>query len=238
VTDATGRVVIDCFPDSAARYRDGYAVVVVDVIRATTTAVTGVALGRRCFPERTITDAVTRASRLEQPLLVGELGGHMPFGFDLTNSPAALARRADVHRPMVLLSSSGTELMKNAEGCEAVYIACFRNYRATVLHAAGRHSQIAVLGAGTRGEFREEDQMCCAWIAEGLLKLGYVAADRRTEELVERWSGAPPDACLVSRSVIYLQQSGQLEDLDFILARVDDVTGSFRLADGEVTLAE
>ncbi len=33
------------------------------------------------------------------PLLVGELGGNMPFGFDLNNSPAALADRTDVAAP-------------------------------------------------------------------------------------------------------------------------------------------
>jgi hypothetical protein len=31
-------VVIDCFPESAAAYKEGFAVVAIDVIRATTTA--------------------------------------------------------------------------------------------------------------------------------------------------------------------------------------------------------
>ena len=47
-------VVIDCFPESMETYRDGYAIVAVDVIRATTTAVTSVALGRKCFPAPTL----------------------------------------------------------------------------------------------------------------------------------------------------------------------------------------
>src|SRR5438477_11347294 len=33
------KVVIDCFPESVETYRNGYAIVAVDVIRATTTAV-------------------------------------------------------------------------------------------------------------------------------------------------------------------------------------------------------
>src|SRR5215213_5865623 len=104
-------VTIDCFPESLAHYREGYTVVAVDVIRATTTAVTGVALNRRCFPTPSIEAAVPLAARLDNPLLVGELGGNMPYGFDLTNSPAALADRCDIHRPAILLSSSGTRLL-------------------------------------------------------------------------------------------------------------------------------
>ena len=60
-------------------------------------------------------------------------------------------------------------------------------------------------------------------------------------QIVEnRWEDGRPRQRVIATlgRLDQLQQSGQLEDLDFILARVDDVTGSFRLADGEVTLAE
>src|SRR5215218_7863176 len=123
-------VVIDCFPESLPRYREGHAIVAIDVIRATTTAVTGVALNRRCFPTPSLEVAVPLAARLDNPLLVGELGGNMPYGFDLTNSPAALACRSDVSRPMILLSTSGTKVLSKAKGCDAVYVACLRNYTA------------------------------------------------------------------------------------------------------------
>ena len=52
-------------------------------------------------------------------------------------------------------------------------MACFRNYGATIKHLVGRYSKIAVIGAPTRGEFREEDQICSAWIVDGLIKAGY-----------------------------------------------------------------
>ena len=71
-------VAIDCFPENLVRYRDGFAIVAVDVIRATTTAVTGVALKRRCFPVPSVEVATVLAETLEEPLLVGELGGNMP----------------------------------------------------------------------------------------------------------------------------------------------------------------
>src|SRR5664279_4973193 len=120
-------VVIDCFPESVTRWRDGYAVIVVDVVRATTTAVTAVALGRRCFPVATLGEAFTLADKLDNPLLVGELQGSMPKGFDITNSPTALVARTDLHRPVVLLSSTGTRLCQAALQCVAAFPACLRN---------------------------------------------------------------------------------------------------------------
>ena len=104
----TGTVVIDCFPESASIHRHESAIITVDVIRATTTIATAVALGRECFPVPTIEAAVEVAAKLVEPFLVGELGGNMPYGFDLNNSSAALELRTDVHRPMVILSTSGT----------------------------------------------------------------------------------------------------------------------------------
>ena len=47
-------VVIDCFPESAKKYRDSHAIVAVDVIRATTTVVTAVSLGWECFPTQSL----------------------------------------------------------------------------------------------------------------------------------------------------------------------------------------
>src|SRR5436190_1524775 len=96
-------VAIDFTPESVERYRDGYAVVAIDVIRATTTLITASAQGRRCYVAPSVEAAVARAAALEHPLLAGEVGGNMPFGFDLTNSPAAIAARTDVERPMVLV---------------------------------------------------------------------------------------------------------------------------------------
>jgi 2-phosphosulfolactate phosphatase len=229
-------VAIDCFPESLERYRDGYAIVAVDVIRATTTAVTGVVLKRRCFPVPSVEAAAALAEGLESPLLVGELGGNMPYGFHLTNSPAALARRSDGFRPMILLSTSGTQLLHEARDCAAVYAACLRNYTAQARFLAAHHPKVAVVGAGTRGEFREEDQMCCAWIAEGLMHAGYNPSDEQTMKHVERWSGAPADAFLGSNSVKYLTSTGQIDDLDYVLGHVDDVDAVFALDDGEITM--
>ena len=102
-------VVIDCLPESVSRYRAGWAIVAVDVIRATTTAITSVATGRRCFPTPTIEAALMLAQEFKDPVLAGESSGTIPTGFEMDNSPAQLSGRTDTHRPLVLVSSSGTQ---------------------------------------------------------------------------------------------------------------------------------
>lgn len=229
-------VVIDCFPSSVQRYREEHAIVAIDVIRATTTAVTAVLLGRRCFPVESLAAAFQTATRLTNPLLVGELAGKMPQGFDLTNSPAQLALRSDISRPAVLLSTSGTQLICAAAGCQAVYLACFRNCASLSRYLLGRHSRIAVIGAGSRNEFREEDQMCCALIAEELINGGYEPENQETLKIVERWRGALPTACTNGKSAAYLRSSGQLNDLEFVLSHINDVKAVFKLDCDEIVM--
>jgi 2-phosphosulfolactate phosphatase len=229
-------VAIDCFPSSAHAYREGHAIVAVDVLRATTTAQTAVALGRQCFPVPSIEEALPLAARLEQPLLVGELGGNMPYGFDLQNSPAQVAALEDSARPMILLSTSGTPMLWESRGARAVYVGSLRNLSAQASQLAQAHERVALLAAGTRGEFREEDQLCCAWLAARLLDHGYDAANESTAEIVRRWDGEPVDALLVSNSVEYLKRTGQLVDVDFVLNHVDDLEDVFEFVEDEIVL--
>jgi 2-phosphosulfolactate phosphatase len=232
---AARSVVIDFLPDSAPRHRAGRAIVAVDVIRATTTAVTGIALGRRCYPAASLDEAVPLATRLERPLLVGECGGKMPYGFDLPNSPAKLVRRDDVDRPMILLSTSGTPLIRASHGAEAVYVACLRNVRAQADRLVAEHDHVALLGAGARMEFREEDQLCCAWIGAYLVAAGYEPADEPTSALIDRWRGADVSEIEQSNSVRFLADTDQMEDLDFVLAHVDDLDAVFGYDGDEIT---
>ena len=170
------QVIIDCFPESAHKYRNGYAVVAVDVIRATTSAITVAARGGRCLPVPSVDAAFRLKCKLRDPLLAGEIAGAVAPGFELNNSPAELAVRDITGRPVILLSSSGTRLISQAMECDIVHLACFRNYGFVARHIAGLVPRVAVIGAGSRGEFREEDQMCCAWIARDLAEMGYAPA--------------------------------------------------------------
>jgi 2-phosphosulfolactate phosphatase len=226
-------VIIDSLPSSASRYVHGWAIVAVDVIRATTTAITAAASGRRCFPVPTLEAAFELHRKIDNSVLAGEIGGEVPATFHMNNSPAELFAARDTWRPVILLSSSGTRLIWESRLATASYLACFRN-QASVAHALRNQLKVALIGAGTRDEFREEDQMCCAAIAEALVRQGFDVGNAATLDMIERWSGKPLTACLESKSVAYLKRSNQLRDLEFILEHVNDLDSAFTMKDGEV----
>lgn len=230
----TRTFVIDYLPESAARYASDYAIAAIDVIRATTMAATAVAMGHTCYSVGSVEEAFALASTLNIPLLAGELQGVMPEGFDMNNSPAELVLRAEIERPLILLSSSGTKLLQNAGSCERVYLACLRNYLAVSQYMAERHARIALIGAGSRGQFREEDQLCCAWMGNCLTQLGYTAENPSTSKTVKEWCDAPVSACALGESAAYLARSGQLDDLDFVLAHINDLHDVFMLRGREI----
>ena len=231
-------VAIDYLAESVSRYRTGWAVVAVDVIRATTTAITAAANGWRCFPAPSIERALALSRKFANPLLAGESGGSIPDGFEMDNSPSQLSGRHDTHRPLVLVSSSGTKVLHEAAGADAVYLSCFRDYSFLPTYLAGRHDRIAIIGAGSLGEFREEDQACCSWIAAELMSQGYQAKNPETEALVGKWRCETPKACLISNSVAFLKRTDRLSDLDFIFGHVNDLRAVFTIQNGEVRMVQ
>jgi 2-phosphosulfolactate phosphatase len=214
--------VIDALPERATRYRDTHAIAVVDVLRATTVIVTALACGHRVYPVATVDEAMMFAAQLKNPILAGEQAGIKPPGFDLNNSPAAVAL-LDSSNPIVLLSSAGTQLLAHAKGASAIYVACLRNFTATANFIASAGKRVALIGAGTRGEARPEDQMVCAWIGRRLLKHGFQPENESTLLEMAVWDGVAPEAILASPSVDYLRQTHQTNDIDFVLGHVDDL---------------
>ena len=65
--------------------------------------------------------------------------------------------------------------------------------------------------------------MVCAWLGERLLAAGFAAENQRTLTEMDVWRGARPDELLGSPSVDYLRSTKQEDDIDFVLAHVDDV---------------
>jgi 2-phosphosulfolactate phosphatase len=227
-------VAIDCLSESLCHYDEGCAVIVIDVIRSITVASTIVESGRRCFFAPSVEAAFLLAKQLDNPLLIGEMGGSMPYGFDINNSPVEIESRKDISRPAILVSSSGIPLLYSLRDCNSVYVACLRNYGATVKHVGRHYNRVVVLGAPTRGEFREEDQLCCAWVAVGLIKAGYTSEDDKTVEIVNRWTDKPVTVCGEGKSAEYLRRSGQTRDLDFILSHVNDLNSPLKIKNDEI----
>jgi 2-phosphosulfolactate phosphatase len=228
------KVTIGCFHEHLPPVAREATVVAIDVIRATTTAITAVAAGHRLYPAGSMEAAVRLAADLDRPILAGELGGVQPYGFDMQNSPCEMEDIQDTSQPIILLSTSGTRLMMEAADRGVCYAACLRNASAQARHLAQAGADAVILGADSRGEFRDEDRLCAARIARVLVEAGYSVADRFTAEVLERWGAAPDDAFLQGRSAKYLRDTAQEHDLEFVLDHIDDLSSVYAVTSGEV----
>jgi 2-phosphosulfolactate phosphatase len=214
--------VIDATPEAVGKYRDTHTVVAVDVFRATTVIVTALACGHPIYPVSTVEEATEVAAGLRDPLLAGEQAGVKPEGFHLNNSPAAIESLPNC-RTIVLVTSAGTRLLSEARGARSIYVACLRNMIATAAQLIGAHRRIALIGAGTRGERRPEDQYACARIGELLASQGYLPEDNRTVDEMADWRGVGVESLRRSPSVAFLRETGQMDDVEFVLSHVDDI---------------
>ncbi len=141
-------------------------VVVIDVLRAFTTAAVGVAGGASSW-ELVATVEEARRRRQEDPatVLVGEVDGHTAAGFDHGNSPTQLATvdlsgRAVVHR-----STAGTQGVARASAASRVLVTSFAVAGATARAIAGdERVWLCVTGAHS-GRDGEEDRACGEYVA-------------------------------------------------------------------------
>ena len=94
--------------DDAARARG--CVVVVDVLRAFTTAAIALQRGAaEVWPVATVEEACTLRDATPGALAMGEVGGLVVEGFDLSNSPAEMLTADVAGRVLVQRTSAGTQ---------------------------------------------------------------------------------------------------------------------------------
>ncbi len=227
-------VAIDCITECSKQYDKETAVIVIDVIRSTTVAATIVESGRRCFFAPSTEGAILLKKRLQRPLMVGEVGGNMPYGFDFKNSPVDVKKYPDKSRPVIIVSTSGIPLLYSLRNCGSLYVGCLRNYTATCNYLARRYSRVKLFGAPTRGEFREEDKLCCSWIAASLLEAGFTCEDAKTLQIVNSWKDKSVTVCGEGNSAKYLIETRQKRDLNFILKHVNDFNYALTIEGDEI----
>ena len=189
-------------------------VVVVDVLRATSTITQALASGYRrvlCCAE--IDEARSLAESVGSARLAGERRlEHIP-GFDFGNSPREVAEHAGAES-LILTTTNGTRLLVDAAArFEHVYVGSLLNLDAVAAAAAGHGTDVVVLCAGVLGELALDDAYCAGRIAAAL---GGSRADSATAavRLAESYGGAA-EALHASRSGWNLRRHGLEADLDW-----------------------
>jgi 2-phosphosulfolactate phosphatase len=147
---------------------EGASVLVIDVLRASTTIVSALSHGCRALVPVADADEARRRAResgQEPPLLAGERRGETLPGFDLGNSPIEVAGPHIRGRTVLLTTSNGTRALIAARTAHAVGVAGFVNLAAAAAWAAAPGSPITLACAGERGAVSLEDQVCAGLLA-------------------------------------------------------------------------
>lgn len=146
-------------------------VLVVDVLRASTTMVVAVANGCAAIvPVGEPEEARRRAAQIGPAALVaGERGGERIPGFDLGNSPLEFDAARVRGRIIVFTTTNGTAAILAARCASAVAVGALVNLGAAVRWAEGTRRDVTIVCAGERGEAALEDTVCAGLLVERFL---------------------------------------------------------------------
>jgi 2-phosphosulfolactate phosphatase len=131
--------------------------VVFDVLRATSSIITGLASGvEAIIPVQTVEEARTRKLKDPDLLLAGERGGLPPEGFDLGNSPEEFEKLEG--RRVVMTTTNGTAAIESVRGASKVLIGALLNIDALADYLFTHPpKKLLLVCAGTGEEFSLED---------------------------------------------------------------------------------
>ena len=210
------RLRVDVLPSEGVVYPD--VVLVVDVIRATTTAAclrVGGAVGFNLV-DRLV---APRAFKHAHWVLGGVVGGLKPPGFDLGNSPRE-ALEAPVGGKVVVMSTTNGTKAAHAAAKTAKHVLLASLYNA---HAAARLAkelateEVAILCAGKEGRAGLDDLYTAGVLSEYLGLLGEVEPEdgARIALAVKRAYQDPLEALSLSAAALALKGVGLEGDVPF-----------------------
>ncbi len=144
------------------------AVVVIDVIRAFTTAAFAFAAGARdILLVSGVDEALALRSQHPGALVMGEVGGLPPPGFDFGNSPAAISRAELRGKRLIQRTGSGTQGAVRCRAVPLLLAASFVCARAT-LNYLGTAQPQGVTMVATAHDHGDEDMACAEYLAAQL----------------------------------------------------------------------
>jgi 2-phosphosulfolactate phosphatase len=144
----------------------GRVVVVIDVLRASTTIAVALSNGaRNIIPFDSTDDAVARSKSYErgEVRLAGERRMRAVPGFDFGNSPLEFTRDAVEGKTVLFSTTNGTGALVSVQGARDVVVGAYVNFSAVLvlLRAAIRGgTDVTILCAGRERQFSLEDTAC------------------------------------------------------------------------------
>jgi 2-phosphosulfolactate phosphatase len=152
----------------------GRGVIVIDVLRATTTVITALANGAKAVvPAASSEEAVRLTANLAKDgiLLAGERKCVKIEGFALGNSPREMTAEAVGGKTIYLATTNGTPALVAAQGGDPVLVGGAVNFKALVERARGPFTErgdLVIVCAGRERDFALEDAYTAGRLVKAL----------------------------------------------------------------------
>lgn len=200
---------------------EGRSVVVIDVLRATSVMVTAIARGvEEIHVFREVEEVFEAASGVEGAILCGERRGLKVEGFDYGNSPLEYGEEV-AGRRMYMTTSNGTKALVGSSSGRRVFAGSFLNLDAVIKRLIEEGEDVAVVCAGTDGEFSLDDALCAGMIAEGIARGGrevHLTDSALAMRGIALGCADPREKLAGSRHYSYLESIDFHEDLNYCLS--------------------
>lgn len=151
----------------------GRTVVVLDILRATTSIVQALSVGARSvFPVASIEEALRLANNFgrDEVLLAGERRCLPIEGFDLGNSPREFTPERVAGKVLVMTTTNGTAAMMQTVNADRVYIGALSNRAAVIDTLVRSEADPVILCSGRERHFALEDVACAGHFAASLME--------------------------------------------------------------------
>jgi 2-phosphosulfolactate phosphatase len=161
----------------------GRLVIIVDVLRASTTVATALGNGAKTvIPLEGPDEVISRSKEFarSQTLLAGEQKMHPISGFDLGNSPQAFTPEVVEGKTILITTTNGTRALLGVQGARDIVIASYVNFTAVLAMmkvAASSNTDIAIICAGEEGSFTLEDAACAGRYVRAIPKRAALAVN-------------------------------------------------------------
>lgn len=143
------------------------SVVVVDILRATSSMTTAFAHGiESIYPVAKLEDC--RAMKTKGYLIAGEREGEKVADFDLGNSPFEYMAESLKGKRIAFTTTNGTQAIAKSIGAKEIIIGAFLNLSAVAEHLIKSNNNILIVCAGWKGKVNLEDTVFAGALVEKL----------------------------------------------------------------------
>jgi 2-phosphosulfolactate phosphatase len=170
-----------------------FIVVLVDILRATTTICTAVGNGvEAIIPVASHEEA--RQLKSQGFLVASEKDGVQVDFADFGNSAFSFTREAIGGKTLVYCTTNGTRALEIAKSASSIAIGAFINISAVTEWLAGRQKNVVVLCSGWKNKFCLEDALFAGALTRRLLNTGLFRSDcDSANAAIDLWNLAEGD---------------------------------------------